>query len=123
MCKYHFYEGKYYPAEKLRIRCQNHAIVYVISKGRKRICHHLPTPSNRNFDRGDVREVLNGQSTRDFIYKMTISQKECDETRYWLELLRAMEFVSRTQYEILHAEATELLKMIRSIVLTTNQCK
>ena len=67
----------------------------------------------------NVREALNGQSTRDFIYKMTIGQKECDETRYWLELLLATEFVSRTQYDLLHEEATELLKVIRSIVLTT----
>ena len=67
----------------------------------------------------NVREALNGQSTRDFIYKMTIAQKECDETRYWLELLLATEFVSRTEYDLLHAEATELLKVIRSIVLTT----
>ena len=37
----------------------------------------------------NVREALNGQSTRDFIHKMTIAQKECDETRYWLDLLHA----------------------------------
>jgi four helix bundle protein len=67
----------------------------------------------------NVREALNGQSVRDFIYKMTVAQKECDETRYWLELLLAADFVPQTEYEILHAEATQLLKMIRSIVLTT----
>ena len=67
----------------------------------------------------NVREALNGQSTRDFIYKMTVAQKECDETRYWLDLLHATDFVSRTEYEILHASATELLRMLRSIILTS----
>jgi four helix bundle protein len=33
----------------------------------------------------NVREALNGQSTRDFVFKLTIAQKECDETLYWLE--------------------------------------
>jgi len=67
----------------------------------------------------NVREALNGQSTRDFIFKLTIAQKECDESLYWLELLEATDQVSSTQYEKLHLDATNLLKIIRSIILTT----
>ena len=67
----------------------------------------------------NVREALNGQSTRDFVYKLTIAQKECDETCYWLELLDATDLVPKTEYEKLHLEATKLLKIIRSIILTT----
>ena len=69
----------------------------------------------------NVREALNGVSKRDFIYKMTIAQKECDETRYWLELLKATEYISQEQHDRLHSDATELLKIIRSIVLTTRE--
>ena len=35
----------------------------------------------------NVREAINAQSKPDFIHKLSISQKECDETMYWLELL------------------------------------
>lgn len=67
----------------------------------------------------NVREALNGQSTRGFVFKLTIAQKECDETCYWLELLEATDHVSKAEYEKLHFEATKLLKIIRSIILTT----
>lgn len=40
-----------------------------------------------------VREAQNGESTRDFIHKLAIAQKECDETLYWLELLHDSEFL------------------------------
>jgi four helix bundle protein len=33
------------------------------------------------------REAQNAQSTADFIHRLSISQKECDESIYWLELL------------------------------------
>ncbi len=33
-----------------------------------------------------VREAQNAESTKDFIHKLAIAQKECDETIYWLEL-------------------------------------
>ena len=67
----------------------------------------------------NVREALNGQSTRDFVFKLTIAQKECDETLYWLELLEATDLVPNDEYGKLHVEATKLLKIIRSIILTT----
>lgn len=31
----------------------------------------------------NVREAINGQSKADFIHKLAIAQKECDETMYW----------------------------------------
>lgn len=34
-----------------------------------------------------VREAQNAESKKDFIHKLGIAQKECDETNYWLELL------------------------------------
>lgn len=35
----------------------------------------------------NIREAINAQSTADFIHKLSIAQKEADETIYWLELL------------------------------------
>lgn len=33
-----------------------------------------------------IREAQNAESKADFIHKLGIAQKECDETIYWLEL-------------------------------------
>jgi four helix bundle protein len=67
----------------------------------------------------NVREALNAQSKMDFIHKLSISQKECDETIYWLELLFATEYISKEEFESLKGQAQEILKIIRSIIITT----
>ena len=36
-----------------------------------------------------VRESQNAESKMDFVHKLGIAQKECDETLYWLELIQA----------------------------------
>jgi four helix bundle protein len=36
----------------------------------------------------NIREAINAQNQHDFIHKLSISQKKCDETIYWLELLK-----------------------------------
>ena len=69
----------------------------------------------------NVREALNCHTKREFIYKLAISQKECDETLYWLELLRAADYISQAEFESLYFEACSLLKIIRSIILTTKK--
>lgn len=67
----------------------------------------------------NVREALNAQSKMDFIHKLSISQKECDETIYWLELLYETEYITKEEFENLKNKASELLKIIRSIIITT----
>ncbi|WP_317194081.1 four helix bundle protein [Chryseobacterium sp. KMC2] len=67
----------------------------------------------------NIREALNGQSKRDFIHNLSISQKECDETIYWLELLFTTEYISKEEFEDVRNQASEILKIIRSIILTT----
>lgn len=70
-----------------------------------------------------VREAQNAESNADFIHKLAIAQKECDETLYWLELLQATNFLNQTLYESMATDATSLLKMIRSAILTMKQKK
>ena len=36
----------------------------------------------------NVREAQNAESKADFIHKFKIAAKECDETIYWLELIK-----------------------------------
>jgi four helix bundle protein len=67
----------------------------------------------------NVREARNAESKADFIHKLSIAQKECDESLYWLELM--IEFIEgdTTALRALHSEASELLKIVRTIVLKT----
>lgn len=67
----------------------------------------------------NIREALNAQSKMDFIHKLSIAQKECDETIYWLELLLETNYISNEDFEKLKSPAIEILKMLRSIILTT----
>ena len=69
----------------------------------------------------NIREVQNAESKADFIHKLSISQKECDETMYWLELLFQAEYLSEKEYNSIYPEAQELLKMLHSSILTSRK--
>jgi len=66
----------------------------------------------------NAREAHNAESNADFIHKLAISQKETDETLYWLELLHATNYISSDEFNSLNGDATELLKIIKSIIVT-----
>lgn len=70
-----------------------------------------------------VREAQNAESKADFIHKLGIAQKECDESIYWLELLMETEFLKQDEFDSLSADATSLLRMIRSAIITTKNKK
>jgi four helix bundle protein len=65
-----------------------------------------------------VREAQNAESKADFIHKLGIAQKECDESIYWLELLLETDFLKQEEFESVKADAEVLLKMIRSAIIT-----
>ena len=67
----------------------------------------------------NVREALNAESNADFVHKLAVAQKECDETCYWLELLHETKFINESEFNSVHSDASELLKIIRSIILSS----
>ena len=69
----------------------------------------------------NIRESQNAESTADFIHKLSIAQKECDESIYWLDLLKATSYLNKNEHFKARNDAQELLKIIRSIILTTKQ--
>jgi four helix bundle protein len=69
----------------------------------------------------NVREAQNSESKLYLIHKLGIAQKETDETMYWLELLKETEYLDDTKFQSFYSEANELLRIIRSIILTTKQ--
>ena len=66
-----------------------------------------------------VREAQNAESKADFIHKLSIAQKECDETIYWIELLYQTKYMNQIEFEGMYNQSNELLKMIRSAIITT----
>ena len=66
-----------------------------------------------------VREAQNAESKADFVHKLGISQKECDESIYWLDLLLETDFIDTPKYLELKTDAETLLKMIKSAIITT----
>lgn len=66
----------------------------------------------------NIREAQNAESKMDFIHKLAIAQKECDETLYWLELLYKANYISEVEFTSVYSDANELLKMLRSAILT-----
>lgn len=68
-----------------------------------------------------VREAQNAESTNDFIHKLGIAQKECDETMYWLELMKATDYLTEKEFESINSEAIELLKMLRSAIIASKK--
>ncbi len=63
----------------------------------------------------NLREASNGYTKKDFIYKVSIAQKEADETIYWLEILN--EILNENEIDSLLKEAIQLLKIIKTIKL------
>ncbi|MBL7826718.1 MAG: four helix bundle protein [Saprospiraceae bacterium] len=68
-----------------------------------------------------VREAANAESGRDFIHKLSVAQKETSETLYWLELLYHAAYLSKPQYESIINDGMEIMKILRSSILTKKQ--
>lgn len=69
----------------------------------------------------NIREANNAESKADFIHKLAIAQKECDESCYWLELLKETNYLTEFEFLSIYQDCNEMLKIIKSIILSTKQ--
>lgn len=67
----------------------------------------------------NVQEATGGQSTSDFIHKLSIARKEARETEYWLRLLHETGYLESKQFISIHDDCLELIKILNSIILTS----
>ena len=67
------------------------------------------------------REATFAESDTDFIHKLSIARKECSETIYWLELLKATEYIKDQQFEELYKDAEEIMRMLTSSIITARK--
>ena len=66
----------------------------------------------------NIAEAFYGQSDADFISKLSISQKECAETLYWLDLLHESHIIEDAPFQSIYNDATELMKLLTSSIKT-----
>ena len=69
----------------------------------------------------NIAEGLEGQSTKDFVSKLSKALKEAVESRYWIDLLKETEYLTEEQYNIINNDITELIKMLTRIIKTTKE--
>ncbi|EIP98554.1 TIGR02436 family protein [Opitutaceae bacterium TAV1] len=67
----------------------------------------------------NVEEALGGQSRADFIAKLTIAYKEARETSYWLRLLKDTGYLTQRQFESIHKDIEEIIRLLVAILKST----
>lgn len=69
----------------------------------------------------NVSEALQAQSKKDFIAKLHIALKEASETKYWIDLLAATDYIDTNHSNKLISDLTEILKLLNAIIKTSKQ--
>ena len=69
----------------------------------------------------NVAEAQQAQSRPDFVSKLNIALKEAVETSYWLRLLHATDYLTKTEYDSIYADCQELEKLLTAIIKTTKE--
>jgi four helix bundle protein len=81
------------------------------------ICMHSKTKVSANVIDAMIREAEFAESKKDFIHKMSIAQKEVNESLYWIDILLSQE--NENHNEIIQAQS--LAKDIFFILLAINR--
>lgn len=66
-----------------------------------------------------IREAEHAESTKDFIHKLNVGLKEANESKYWLDLLAATDFLTTDMFDSLNPDCEELLKLLIASVKTS----
>lgn len=67
----------------------------------------------------NIYEARYAQSKKDFISKLQIALKECNESEYWLSLLSETKSIPKDDYECLNKLCWELRRMLIASLTTS----
>lgn len=70
-----------------------------------------------------VREAEYAETTKDFLHKLAIAQKEINETIYWLALLKETDYLESKHYNSINTDAVEIIKILTIIIISTKKGK
>ena len=68
----------------------------------------------------NLSESTTASSRKDFLNKLYISLKECEETKYWLELLQETEYLTDAQFKSMYTDCEEIRRMLSASTKTIN---
>ena len=73
----------------------------------------------------NVTEAQDVQSRKDFIAKLSIALKEAKESRYWIELLIATDYLDPKSSSVisLKKDIAELIKLLTAILKSSKQAQ
>lgn len=66
----------------------------------------------------NIREAKYAESKMDFIHKFRIALKECNETLYWIELIKFSERCRAEEIDIICKKCNSILRMITCSIQT-----
>ncbi len=69
----------------------------------------------------NCHEAEHAESKKDFIHKLSVALKEANETQYWLNLMKATNYIDSNEFQELEPLCTELIKMLTAIIKTSKQ--
>ena len=64
----------------------------------------------------NTAEAQQAQSKPDFISKLSIALKETTETKYWLKLLFATDYLTEVEFQSINSDCVEIEKILVSIL-------
>ena len=67
----------------------------------------------------NIAEANGGISRADFSSKISISYKECLETKFWISLLKDTDFIDKDLHDSMFNDADELAKILFTILKKT----
>ena len=69
----------------------------------------------------NIAEAQQAQSRADFISKISISLKETSETKYWIRLLNATDYLNDAETDSILKDCIELERILVSILKSSKQ--
>ena len=69
----------------------------------------------------NIREAFYAQSKLDFVHKLSISLKEANESKYWIELLYQSKYFDQIKYDSLFYSNQELIRLLTASLKTTKR--
>jgi len=63
-----------------------------------------------------VREAEHAESKKDFTHKMSIALKEANESNYWIQMLKAGEYILQKEFNSINTDCEEIIKILAAIV-------
>ena len=67
----------------------------------------------------NIAEAEEAQSKPDFVSKMNIALKETAETKYWLRLLNATDYLTDVEFDSIINDCIEVEKILNAIIKTS----